>query len=48
MSANESTTPRAATTPDPLATLRRQYGCVRIEPTGSANALYERHLLLEK
>jgi hypothetical protein len=48
MSANESATPRAATTPDPLATLRRQYGCGPVEPTGSATALYERHLLLEK
>jgi len=47
MSANESTTPRAATTPDALATLRRQYGCGPVELTGSANALYERHLLFD-
>src|SRR5713226_6600029 len=39
MSANESTTPRAATTPDALATLRRQYSCGPVELTGSANAL---------
>src|SRR5712692_6997959 len=47
MSANESTTPRAATTPDALATLRRQYGCGPVDLTGSANALYERHLLFD-
>ena len=47
MSANESTTPRAATIPDALATLRRQYGCGPVELTGSANALYERHLLFD-
>ncbi len=47
MSANESTTPRAATTPDALATLRRQYSCGPVELTGSANALYERHLLFD-
>jgi|HubBroStandDraft_6_1064221.scaffolds.fasta_scaffold54513_2 starch phosphorylase len=47
MSANESTTPRAATTPDALTTLRRQYGCGPVELTGSANALYERHLLFD-
>jgi starch phosphorylase len=46
MSANESTTSRA-TTPDALATLRRQYGCGPVELTGSANALYERHLLFD-
>src|SRR5258708_37252410 len=47
MSANESTTPRATTTPDALVTLRRQYGCGPVELTGSANALYERHLLFD-
>src|SRR5713101_8467175 len=47
MSANESTTPRAATAPDALATLRRQYGCGPVDLTGSANALYERHLLFD-
>ena len=47
MSANESTTPRAATTPAALATLRRQYGCGPVDLTGSANALYERHLLFD-
>ena len=47
MSAHESTTPRAATTPDALATLRRQYGCGPVDLTGSANALYERHLLFD-
>ena len=47
MSANESTTQRAATTPDALATLRRQYGCGPVDLTGSANALYERHLLFD-
>jgi glycogen phosphorylase len=47
MSANESTTPRAATTPDALAKLRRQYGCGPVDLTGSGNALYERHLLFD-
>ncbi len=47
MSANESTTPRATTTPDALVTLRRQYGCGPVDLTGSANALYERHLLFD-
>src|SRR5690349_2063749 len=47
MSANESTTPRAATTPEALAKLRRQYGCGPVELTGSGNALYERHLLFD-
>ena len=47
MSANESTTPRATTTSDALATLRRRYGCGPVDLTGSANALYERHLLFD-
>lgn len=47
MSANESTTPRAPTTPAALAALRRQYGCGPVDVTGSANALYERHLLFD-
>jgi glycogen phosphorylase len=47
MSANESTTPRAVTTPEALARLRRQYGCGPVELTGSGNALYERHLLFD-
>jgi glycogen phosphorylase len=34
-------------TPDALATLRRQYACGPVDLTGSANALYERHLLFD-
>jgi len=30
-----------------MAALRRQYGCGPVELTGSANALYERHLLFD-
>jgi glycogen phosphorylase len=47
MSANESTTPREATIPDARDTLRKQYGCGPVELTGSANGLYERHLLFD-
>jgi starch phosphorylase len=47
MSAKESAVIRAATTPNGLAALRRQYGCGPVELTGSADALYERHLLFD-
>jgi glycogen phosphorylase len=47
MSEKESAAIRAATTPNGLAALRRQYGCGLVELTGSANALYERHLLFD-
>src|SRR2546429_8891132 len=45
MSAKKSTTPRVAPASDTMAELRRQYGCGPVELTGSAAALYERHLL---
>src|SRR5881628_3985365 len=47
MSAKESAATRAATASDALAALRRQYGCGPVELTGSADGLYERHLLFD-
>src|SRR5881628_3309093 len=47
MSAKESAATRAATASDALAALRRQYGCGPVELTGSADALYERHLFFD-
>ncbi|SRR6266508_11664 len=47
MSAKEAATPRAATASDAVATLRRQYGCGPVQLTGTADALYERHLLFD-
>ena len=38
---------RPAVRPDAMATLRQHYGCGPVELTGSANALYERHLLFD-
>jgi starch phosphorylase len=35
------------TTADAIAALRRQYGCGPVELTGTADALYERHLLFD-
>ncbi|PYN30170.1 MAG: glycogen phosphorylase [Candidatus Rokuibacteriota bacterium] len=35
------------TTVDTMTALRRQYGCGPVELTGSADALYERHLLFD-
>ena len=46
MSARQVAALRAATPPDSLEALRRQYGG-RIELTGDADALYERHLLFD-
>src|SRR5256712_12302108 len=46
MSAKKLAAPRAATALD-MAALRRQYGCGPVELTGSADALYERHLLFD-
>jgi glycogen phosphorylase len=37
----------AATASDSMAMLRRQYGCGPVELTGTADALYERHLLFD-
>src|SRR5438132_3276907 len=47
MSAKEAAVSRAETASDAMAALRRQYGCGPVELTGSANALYERHLLFD-
>ncbi len=46
MSARKAALLRAATSPDGLEALRRQYGG-RIELTGDADAFYERHLLFD-
>src|SRR5438309_9742856 len=46
MTAKQAVVLRAATTPDDLESLRRQYGG-RIELTGTADAFYERHLLFD-
>jgi len=48
MSAKNAGPPRAAAASDTIAALlRRQYGCGPVELTGSADALYERHLLFD-
>src|SRR5262245_37894549 len=47
MSTQRPPTARAATAPDTMAALRRQYGCGPVDLTGSAGALYERHLLFD-
>jgi starch phosphorylase len=41
------TVARAALTPDGIAALRRQYSCGPVELAGSADALYDRHLLFD-
>jgi len=41
------TVARAPVTPDATAALRRQYGCGPVELAGSADALYDRHLLFD-
>src|SRR5437870_11275124 len=46
MSARNAAVLRAVTPPDTLEALRQQYGG-RIELTGDADALYERHLLFD-
>src|SRR5438309_69671 len=46
MTAKQAVVLRAATTPDDLESLRRQYGG-RIEPLGTPDGLYERHLLFD-
>src|SRR5262245_4921222 len=47
MSARDAAAPRAATASDTMTALRRQYGCGPVELTGSADALYERHLFFD-
>src|SRR5882724_8910495 len=46
MSTRKPAAPRV-TTADAMTALRRQYGCGPVELTGSADALYERHLLFD-
>src|SRR5437870_166287 len=46
MSTRKAEAPRV-TTADTRAALRRQYGCGPVDLTGSADALYERHLLFD-
>src|SRR5438093_1615122 len=43
----QATAPRAATTLEATAALRRQYECGPVELTGDADALYDRHLLFD-
>src|SRR5215471_9145874 len=47
MSPTDRATSRAATVSETMAALRRQYGCGPVELTGSADALYDRHLLFD-
>src|SRR5256885_236240 len=47
MSAKEAAVSRAETASNAMAALRRRYGCGPVELTGSADALYERHLLFD-
>jgi starch phosphorylase len=47
MTTTKKAAPATATTSDGLGTLRRQYGCGPVDLTGTADALYERHLLFD-
>jgi glycogen phosphorylase len=47
MSGKDAAAPRAATAAEAMAAMRRQYGCGPVELTGTAHALYERHLLFD-
>jgi glycogen phosphorylase len=47
MSTRDAAAPRAATAADTTAALRRQYGCGPVDLTGTADGLYERHLLFD-
>jgi starch phosphorylase len=47
MSTGDAAAPRAATAAETMAALRQQYGCGPVELTGTAHALYERHLLFD-
>src|SRR5207249_4968300 len=47
MSEKRTAAPRAVSSSDLMAALRRQYGCGPVELTGTAQALYERHLLFD-
>src|SRR3989475_2246632 len=47
MSEKETAAPRAVSASETMAALRRQYGCGPVDLTGTADALYERHLLFD-
>src|SRR5262245_59638922 len=47
MSTKQALPSGASTASETLAALRRQYGCGPVDLSGSANALYERHLLFD-
>jgi len=47
MNAHKSPAPRGAGGSDTMAALRKQYGCGPVELTGSADGLYDRHLLFD-
>jgi starch phosphorylase len=47
MSTTKTATPPATTQPDAVAKLLRQYGCGPVQFTGTADALFERHLLFD-
>jgi glycogen phosphorylase len=47
MSPKDAAAPRAATAANTMAALRRKYGCGPVALTGTADGLYERHLLFD-
>jgi starch phosphorylase len=47
MSTDKPSAPRVASVSDTVAALGRQYGCGPVELSGSADALYERHLFFD-
>jgi glycogen phosphorylase len=47
MSEKRAAVPRAATASESIQALRRQYGCGPVALTGTADALYERHLFFD-
>src|SRR5947209_7444653 len=47
MSEKRTAAPRAVSASETMAALRRQYGCGPVDLTGTADALYERHLLFD-
>src|SRR5216117_895229 len=47
MSEKGTAAPRAVSASEAMAALRRQYGCGPVDLTGTAHALYERHLLFD-
>src|SRR5262249_48149254 len=47
MTADKPSAPGAASVTDTMSALRRQYACGPVQLTGSADALYERHLFFD-